>query len=140
MNRDFVRIGIDDPVLRDAELLVELSLPHLVAAAGGFGDDLDHEIGRAFHHAPEDRAAPPTDIDEVRLRNLIRRQYGVEGGDEHAPNRMDIEIGREHTIKRSDDVLMAQAGRRTHDQLTIDDLPQPVVFRHLQEVVVGNLR
>ena len=92
-----LELGIDHPVLRDAEALVELAFDDLVGLSRTFGEDLDDEVGHALDiRLGDDRRARRGDEEQIGLDDVGLGKEHVQAGGEDLPR------------SRGTDVLMEQ--------------------------------
>ena len=130
--------GSIDPVLADAEALVEPPFHRLVALARARASRF-RRPGRAPHaRAGREHVGLPglRDEQQVGLDDVEVREHDVERRDEHRPTWCP-DVGPQQGREVHDDRLVLRVRRRRHEVLPVDQLvPLPVVGE-LQEVVVG---
>src|SRR5579864_3670234 len=131
-------LGIDHPVLGDAELLVEAELLRGVDLPRAGRQHLDDEVGGGMDVGATDPLEPLGRHEEqVRLDDVVIGEDDVQRGEEDLAEAVRLHVAAQVEMEMGQHELMAERGRRRHVVLAVDQLVPLAVLRHRDQIGIG---
>src|SRR5215203_2637164 len=137
---DRLLVGIEHPILPDAEEVVALELDPFVPPAGAPGEDLYDQVGSTLDVLlGEDPQPLVGDIEKVRYDDVVGRENDVTGSSVDLSEAVLPDEGVQEGVKVGKDILVRHEGRCGHVMLSVQDLVTQAVLRKEDIILVGQL-